>query len=81
MSRRGGAPGLAFRRETGSVSFMATSTVIKSRSTRERRAAQARRRRAEDRADYALAAKRCADIDAGRVKVYSREEAIRELGL
>lgn len=48
---------------------------------RARRAAQARRRRAEDKADYARIVKRLADIEAGRSKVYSREEAWRVLGL
>ena len=39
------------------------------------------RRRAEDEADYALAAKRADAIDAGKSKLHTREEVLRELGL
>ncbi|MCF7689706.1 MAG: hypothetical protein K9M98_13065 [Cephaloticoccus sp.] len=48
---------------------------------RARRAAAARRRRAEDKADLEVAIRRCADIDAGRVKLLSRDEVWKSLGL
>ena len=39
------------------------------------------RRRLEDKADLAIALKRCADIDSGRTKTLSREEFLRGLDL
>lgn len=68
--------GLSFGRASAPSRGMDTATRRKLT-----RAEQARRRRAEDKADYALAAKRCAEIDAGRSKVYTREEALRVLGI
>ena len=50
-------------------------------AVRARRAKLARIRRAEDKADYAIAVKVCARLDSGEEKALTREEAMRELGL
>lgn len=52
-----------------------------SAAARARRNAAARRRRAEDAADYAEAVLVSARIAAGKERVYTSEEAKRELGL
>lgn len=44
-------------------------------------AIRARRRRAEDKADYALAVKRLAALDSGKEKAIPAEEVWRELGI
>jgi hypothetical protein len=49
--------------------------------TRPDRVAAARRRRDEDRADYARAAKRLRALAAGRSKVLTRDEFLRALDL
>lgn len=46
-----------------------------------KQAGVARRRRLEDKADLAVALKRCADLDSGRTKALSREEFLRGLDL
>lgn len=48
---------------------------------RVRRAKLARMRRAEDKADLAVAVKRCADLDSGRTRALTREEFLRGLEL
>lgn len=45
------------------------------------RAKLARIRRAEDKADCAIAVKVCARLDSGEEKALTREEAMRELGI
>jgi hypothetical protein len=75
------AAGLSFGRKRPHSDDMGNIATKTATSDRVRRAANARRRRAEDKADYALAKKRLADIDAGRVKALSREEFLRALDL
>ncbi|MBW7895145.1 MAG: hypothetical protein H3C27_08520 [Opitutaceae bacterium] len=58
-----------------------TRKLTRSETLRRARAAAARRRRAEDKADYAIAVKRCADLDAGRTKLLSPDEVWKSLGL
>lgn len=53
--------------------------AAKTAAERARRAKLARIRRAEDKADLAIARKRLADIDAGKAKVLTREEFLREM--
>ena len=60
---------------------IATKTKPSPAARRTHRAAQARRRRAEDRSDCVIAVKRCADIDAGRVTPLTRQEFLRALDL
>ena len=75
--------GLSFGEKRAQSRTVGTMTQTKTRpaSLRARRAGQARRRRAEDRADYAIAVKRCADLDSGRAKALNPEEVWRALGL
>lgn len=76
--------GLSFGRSSAPSGRMDTTTSrprLTASARAARRAAQARRRRAEDKADAERAAARIADIEAGRSRVYSREEAWRVLGL
>ena len=75
--------GLSFDAKRAQSPVVGTMTQSKSRpaSLRARRAAEARRRRAEDRADYAIAVKRCADLDSGRAKALNPEDVWRALGL
>ena len=55
--------------------------LAKASAIRARRAAQARARRAEDKADIAVALKRCADLDSGKTKAIPAEEVWRALGV
>ena len=67
------------------MSTLAEKPVRKSAANadavRARRTELARIRRAEDKADYAIAVKRCADLDSGKTKALTREEFLRGLEL
>ena len=74
--------GLPRRKNRAQSGGMAPTTRKLTRSESLRRAREASaRRRAEDKADYAIAVKRCADLDSGRTKALSREEFLREMDL
>lgn len=74
---------LSFAGNRAQSPVVGTMTQTKTRPTslRARRAAQARRRRAEDRADYAAAVKACQLLDAGKAKLLDPETVWRDLGL
>jgi hypothetical protein len=60
---------------------VATKATATSAAVRARRAAAARLRRAQDKADCAIAVKRLVDLDSGKTKAIPAEEAWRELGI
>ena len=67
------------------MNTLAEKPVRKSAATspavRAHRARLARIRRAEDKADLAIAIKRCADLDSGKTKARKAEDVWRDLGV